>query len=86
MALTVQEQVLEEIRLIPEDQLTTVYAILHYFRVGLEADQCRPQSVMQYAGCWADMAEDEFEGLMRDLQVRRRQAFSGRVVRETSIG
>ncbi len=85
MELSTQEQVLREIQLIPEDQLEVVYAILHYFRLGLETTQGQSKSIMRYAGCWKDMPEEVFSELSNDLQTRRHQAFSRRYVRETRI-
>lgn len=85
MGLLTQEQILQEIQLIPQEQLAVVYEILHYFRLGLETTQNQPKSIMQYAGCWQDMPEDTFSELFTDIQVRRQQAFSRRVSRETGI-
>ena len=85
MGISTQEQVLREIELIPKDQLPTVYSLLHHFRLGLETTQKRAQSVMRHAGCWQDMPKEVFAELTEDLQLRRHTAFSGRVVRETSI-
>ena len=58
-------KVLQEIDLIPEDKLPEVYNLLHYFRLGLEADQDREVSVMRFAGCWKDMPEEAFTALAR---------------------
>ncbi|MBN1430771.1 MAG: hypothetical protein JXB07_20545 [Anaerolineae bacterium] len=77
-----QQQVLQEIQLIPEDELDAVYAILHYYRLGLEKSQSQAQSVMQYAGCWQDMSDEMFVELTDEMVTRRRQAFAGRPTRE----
>lgn len=76
MGLLTQEQILQEIQLIPQEQLAVVYEILHYFRLGLETTQSQPKSVMQYAGCWQDMPEEVFSELLTDVQTRRQQVFS----------
>ena len=34
----IQEQLIEEIKLIPEDRLTEIYDLIHYFRLGLKQD------------------------------------------------
>ena len=78
METSTQERVFQEIRLIPENKLDDVYAILHYFRLGLEAAQSKPTSVMQYAGCWQDMPAEVFAEFTREVVNRRKQAFSGR--------
>ena len=86
MSLTIErEKVLEEIRLIPEDKLAEVYAILHYFRLGLETSRNRVQSVMQYAGCWQDMPDEVFAEFAQEIATRRQRAFSRRRVSEASL-
>ena len=70
--------ILEEIQRIPEERLAEVYAILHYFRVGLEASQNKGRSVMQFAGCWQDMPEETFASFLEEVTVRRQVAFSRR--------
>ncbi len=78
-----QERVFQEVKLIPEDKLDDVYAILHYFRLGVEASQGKPTSVMQYAGCWQDMPAEVFAEFTREVVNRRQQAFSRRRNGET---
>jgi hypothetical protein len=83
MGTTIErEKLLEEVKRIPDDKLAEVYAILHYYRLGVESTQQRPADVLQYAGSWADMPADEFEDFIQDVQVRRQQAFSERRKRE----
>jgi hypothetical protein len=71
-------RVLEEISLIPEDRLSEIYQLLHYFRLGLEASRGRAQSVMRFAGCWRNMPDATFEAFMKEVSQRRHQAFLGR--------
>lgn len=80
-----QQQVLQEIQLIPEDELDAVYAILHYYRLGLEKSHGQAQSAMQYAGCWQDMSDETFAELTNEMLTRRHQAFAGRSTLETRL-
>lgn len=73
---TGRERVLKEVSLIPEDKLAEVYAILHYFRLGIKAARKNVQPVMQYAGCWQDMPDQVFAEFIQEITARRRRAFS----------
>jgi hypothetical protein len=79
MSLSTQKaKVLQEINLIPEDRLSDIYNVLHYFRLGLEASRENPKSVMRFAGCWQDMPDQVFAAFTQEIQNRRQQAFSRR--------
>jgi hypothetical protein len=77
--------VIEEIRLVPKDRLREIYDFIHFFRLGLETVRSRDatEDIMRFAGCWQDMADDEFEDFSQEIAERRKQAFSGRTNRET---
>ena len=86
MATTViREKVIEEIQHMPEDKLDELYDLLHFFRIGLQQAPASSSdnAVMAFAGCWKDMADEEFDALLDDMTARRRRAFSGRPSRET---
>jgi hypothetical protein len=38
----IQDQLIEEIKLIPEDKLPEVYDLIHYFRLGLKQESMSP--------------------------------------------
>lgn len=68
----IRTEVIKEINLIPEEKLTQLYNLIHYFRLGVENkietvisrtedDDKRREKIMQYAGSWNDMS-DEAEG------------------------
>ncbi len=79
-----RERILDEIQRIPEDKLVEVYAILHYFRVGIEASRTKG-SVMRYAGSWDNMPEETFAKFMQGTSARRQQAFMGRRSHEAGV-
>ena len=66
-----KSKLLQEISLIPEDKLSDLYELLHYFRLGLEASRDRAQSVMRFAGCWRDMPDPVFDNFMEEVAQRR---------------
>ena len=71
---TKKAKVLREINLIPEDRLSEIYNVLHYFRLGLEASRESPKSVMRFAGCWQDMPDEVFAAFTDEIRDRRQQA------------
>ena len=78
-------EVIEEIRLVPKNRLRDVYNFIHFFRLGLEKVQDESDDIMQFAGCWQDMKDEDFEHFSQEMTDRRRQAFSGRAPRESLI-
>ena len=54
-------QVIEEIRLVPKNRLRDIYNFIHFFRLGLEKSQDNTEDIMQFAGCWQDMPDEEFK-------------------------
>lgn len=73
-----KEKIFQEIKLISEEKLADVYALLHHFRLSLKASQTKPRPIMEYAGVWRDMTTDIFAEFTVGISARRQQAFSGR--------
>lgn len=73
-----RELVLNEVQQIPEDRLAEIYDVIHFFRVGVETTRVSGSNVMRFAGAWAEMSADEFEGFVSDISRRRVQAFTER--------
>lgn len=78
-----RQKIVEEIQRLPEESLSEVYTLLHYFRLGLETVQRPASAVMSYAGCWQDMPESTYQALLSDITTRRHEAFSRRRGDET---
>lgn len=85
-ATTIREKLINEIQLIPDHHLLELYSFLHYYRLGLKqaksSDKNNQTFTMQFAGCWENMSDKEYNDLMDDMQQRRQNAFSGRGERE----
>ena len=84
-ASVLRRKVLEEINQMPEEKLGEVYEFIHFFRLGVETLKNSPEEIMQFAGCWQDMPDEEFEEFLAEIAERRHHAFSGRTARETII-
>lgn len=77
-----RQQLAEEIASIPDDKLTDLFDLIHRYRLNLDAQASNDGSERNaFAGIWADMADKDFYGLSRDIEERRRNAFSNRPVR-----
>jgi nicotinamide mononucleotide adenylyltransferase len=82
-----RNQIIEEINLIPEDKRKELYNLIHQFRISLErcAPRWRSQShdnvdkIMQFAGNWSDLSEEEFSNFSEEIE-QRRQAYSSRFI------
>ena len=84
-AFELQNKVMEEIKLIPENKLPEIYSVIHFFRLGLEVGTRDPKNIMRFAGSWQDMAEEEFNEFSEEISQRRNQAFSRRINREALV-
>jgi len=80
-----QDKVMEEIKLIPENKLPEIYSVIHFFRLGLEIGTKAPEKIMRFAGSWEDMNEKEYNEFSDEISQRRNQAFSRRINRETIV-
>jgi len=78
-------KVLEEIQLVPEDQLIDLYNLIHSFRLGFDSASTASQSIMRFSGCWNELPTETYTEFLEDLAQRRQQAFSQRQYREASF-
>jgi iron complex outermembrane recepter protein len=72
-----RNQIIEEINLIPEDKRQELYNLIHQFRISLERSPNNVDRIMQFAGIWLDMSEEEFSNFCEEIE-QRRQASSSR--------
>ncbi|MGL6345065.1 MAG: hypothetical protein ACRC80_38670 [Waterburya sp.] len=78
-----QNQIIEEINLIPEDKRTELYDLIHKFRMGLERSHNDIDEIMQFAGSWLDMPEEDFSDFCEEIEQRRQASSSRRFDDET---
>lgn len=77
--MTLRDQVIDEVQRIPDAHLAQVFDLLHFFRIGLEADRSHPaDTLMAFAGAWKDMDDAVFDEFQEQLASRRHQAFKHR--------
>ncbi len=68
-----RQKVKQEINLIPDEHLATVYNFVrHYTQLRQSASET--QHIMDFAGAWKDMPEDQFEDFLSEVNQRRRTA------------
>ena len=84
-ASELQLKVINEIQRVPEEKLPELYDVIYFFRIGLEAARKTSNNIMQFAGCWEDMPDDELESFLTEIAEPRSNAFFGRTQRETCL-
>lgn len=77
--------IIDEIKLIPNDKLAELYDFIHFYRLGLETTKNSTLEIMSFAGCWEDMPDEEFQNFLKEISDRRRHAFSRRREDETFL-
>ncbi len=81
-----RRKVIEEIQRLPDEKLSELYNVIHSFRIGVEhGSQSYQDNIMQFAGCWDDMPDHEFDDWLNEISERRSRAFVGRIDRETLV-
>ena len=78
-----QNQIIAEINLIPEDKRKELYELIHQFRIGLDRLKHNQDEIMQFAGSWSDMAEEDFSDFCEEIEQRRQATSSRRFDDET---
>lgn len=66
-----QNQIIAEINLIPEDKRKELYELIHEFRMGLDRPKHNRNEIMQFAGSWSDMPEEDFSDFCEQIEQRR---------------
>lgn len=78
-----QNKIIEEISLIPKDKRKELYDLIHKFRMDLERSQNQIDEIMQFAGSWSDMTEEDFSNFCEEIKQRRQASSSRRFADET---
>ena len=73
-----RSRIREEVDLVPEEKLASLYDLLHYFRLGLEKKGETAGEIMALAGSWEDMPDEVFADLTHEMTVRRQRLFGNR--------
>ena len=72
-----RESLIHQLETLPDEQLPAVVDFLEH--LGKRQEQAQGQnSVMAFAGAWADMDDQELDAFLAETRQRRHQAFSHR--------
>ncbi|MEG3439165.1 hypothetical protein V0288_18710 [Pannus brasiliensis CCIBt3594] len=80
-----RNELLEEIRLLPDTELERIYQMIHQLRLSVEKPQANVQNTLKFAGSWNDLTEEEFNGFAEEIMSRRQRAFTERRNHETIL-
>lgn len=72
------DNVVDEIKQIPDHKLPELYELVHGFRLRLPGSEKLKQRIMKFAGSWADLPDETFSSFLAETRQRRKRAFSGR--------
>jgi hypothetical protein len=75
-----RNQIIEEINLIPENKRQELYNLIHQFRISLERSHNNVDQIMQFAGNWSDLSEEEFSNFYQQIEQRRQASSSLRFI------
>ena len=78
-----KNQLIEEISLIPEDKHKELYDLIHRFRMSLNQSEHKINEIMQFAGSWSDISEEEFIDFCEEIEQRRQTSSERRFPDET---
>ena len=62
-----RKALLKELEEVPEEHLEALSEVIHYYIEGIKLKldaSGKRRSMMDYAGIWADMSDDEFEAVL----------------------
>ena len=76
-------KIIAEINLIPKDKRKELYDLIHEFRMGLERSHNNIDEIMQFAGSWSDVPEEDFSDFCEEIEQRRQATSSRRFDDET---
>lgn len=76
----IQQQIAAEINLIPEAKRQELYELIHNFRINLKEPEStnRASQIMDFAGSWSDIPEEDFNDFYIDIEQRRQNSRSRR--------
>ena len=73
-----KQKVVEELEKIPQDKLPELYDLIHHYRLGLEQRGGHRSQILQLAGSWREMTDEEFTTFLKEITERRSTAFASR--------
>ena len=71
------QQIIKKINLIPQEKRQELYDRIHDFRISLNCQDSKADEIMQFAGNWLDIPEEDFNDFYEEIE-QRRQDYSSR--------
>ena len=72
--------ILEEIKDVPVEKLGELYDYVHSLTVSSKApDKKKKKTVLEFAGAWADMSEEDYQGFVKHTHKVRKELFNRHV-------
>ena len=75
MIVTYQTEI-NEINQIPVISLPDVYNLIHSYHVRLNEKEKKRNNILQFAGAWTDLSENEFLEITREIKQNRNEMFN----------
>ena len=64
-------RIVEEINLIPAEKRQELYELIHSFRVSLKSEENKTNEIMDFAGSWSNLDEQDFKNFNEEIEQRR---------------
>ena len=79
----IKEKIIREMKKIPEEKITELYDVIHFFRIGIESRKKdiknRSRAALKFFGIWEDMSPEE-AAVLDEIGSRRQKTFRKRVL------
>jgi len=75
MTITYQT-IINEVNKIPVDFLQDVYKILHSFSSKIESHKQNKKEILELAGSWSDLSDNDFKDIMSEIHRNRTEMFN----------
>ena len=70
------QTIINEINQVPVSMLNDVYNMVHSFNLKVVQKQQNRDEIMNFAGCWEDMKQEDFNDFMDIIKTERNNMFN----------
>jgi len=74
--LVTYQTLINEINQIPVSFLQDVYDLLHTYQVQINQKEQNRKKILEYAGDWADLSEQDFLDIKAEIERNRKEMFN----------
>lgn len=75
MTITYQT-IINELNQIPLAYLSDVYKIIHSYNSKIEQRQTNREKILEFAGSWSDIPEENFKDIMSEIHCSKEKMFN----------